>query len=395
MTRLRTKLVAQNVVDKSDGFPSPFIGLESIDGGLGRLSVSDLPTKRAEDSLRHRQGDVLFSKLRPYLAKSILARESGTGTGELLVLRPSEQIDPRYLFYNTLSRPWLDWAEMTSYGSKMPRTSWEAVGDFPLWLPSVEEQRRIADFLDVETARIDNLSTLVRQALLLLEERRTLNVLRCVQPVVDGRMRTVPLKRLASSVTVGIVVTPAKWYVDGEGVTALRGLNVRPGAIDLSDTVKISDEGHALHAKSRLRAGDVVVVRTGKAGVAAVVPDSLNGANCIDLVIVRPTSGVNPKFLEIILNSEFARQYINESSVGTIQSHLNVAAMKQLPIPRVDSVEQAAAVREVAEIDAKMELARVSMQRQIELLAERRQALITAAVTGQFDVTTGRGADLS
>ncbi|GAA5199590.1 hypothetical protein GCM10023322_75550 [Rugosimonospora acidiphila] len=81
--------------------------------------------------------------------------------------------------------------------------------------------------------------------------------------------------------------------------------------------------------------------------------------------------------------------------MGTIQSHLNVAALKQLPIPERDPTEQLAVVEAVGQIDREVDGAQSLMTRQIELLTERRQALITAAVTGQFDVTTARGADLS
>jgi type I restriction enzyme S subunit len=99
--------------------------------------------------------------------------------------------------------------------------------------------------------------------------------------------------------------------------------------------------------------------------------------------------------LEIVLNSDFARQYIHEYSVGTIQSHLNVAALKQLPIPQRDFREQVAVVESVDQMQCESERMRAMMMRQLELLAERRQALITGAVTGEFDITTARGADLS
>jgi type I restriction enzyme S subunit len=283
-----------------------------------------------------------------------------------------------------------------SRGSTRARINLEVVREIVLPVPKIEEQWRIVEFLDVETARLDALGALIERAIGLLEVRRTQHVLAIVEPGLgNARRPTIPLKFLSSSVSVGIVITPARWYVDQGGVLALRGLNVRPGAINVDDVVRISDEGHAVHAKSRLRTGDVAVVRTGQAGVAAVIPQSLAGINCIDLVIVRPKDDVVPKYLEIVLNSEFAQQYIDETSVGTIQSHLNVSALKRLPIPIMDTAEQAKMVELVQEINSRAESMQHLMKRQMHLLAERRQALVTAAVTGQFDVTTGRGADLS
>ncbi len=155
MSRVRVKAVVLNVIEKSDGSAQPFIGLEHVQGGTGKLTVDELPIKSAEDSFCHKPGDVLFSKLRPYLAKSVQPVFHGTGTGELLVMRPQGHVDARYLLYQTLSSPWLEWANTTSYGTKMPRTSWDSVGEYRIWLPALDEQRRIADFLDAETSRID------------------------------------------------------------------------------------------------------------------------------------------------------------------------------------------------------------------------------------------------
>ncbi|MFC5262513.1 restriction endonuclease subunit S [Kribbella qitaiheensis] len=260
--------------------------------------------------------------------------------------------------------------------------------------PPLEEQRRIADFLDAETARIDKLlnhRSRVRALLVLkrgrvIEEQLGLNS-------VDTRL--VPLKYLVDDVSVGIVITPAAWYVDEGGIPALRGINVKPGRIVQDDIVRISEEGHAFHHKSRLRAGDLVVVRTGQAGVAAVVPPEFAGANCIDLVIVRPAVDLLPRYAEYVLNSSYAQRRIGEYSVGTIQSHFNVSAMKQMPIPVISYHEQKRRVDAVDLQVESMDSLSESYLRQERLLSERRQALITAAVTGQIDVTTARGVDVS
>lgn len=312
------------------------------------------------------------------------------------VLRCAPSLEPRfYKYYFRSSRLISELANITQGIRQGQSIDMDAFDNLLVPVPPRDEQRRIADFLDGEISRLDALAGMVGRALSLLELRRTNHILDEVTRGADAARSTVPLKYVASSVGVGIVITPAKWYVTEGGVTALRGLNVRPGKIDLGDVVQISREGHLEHAKSRLRANDVVVVRTGQAGVAAVVPPELDGSNCIDLVIIRPRPGFNSKYLEIILNSEFTRRFIDENSVGSIQSHLNVGALKQLPVPKRAASEQAETVRVVGLLDSKILSARRLMKRQLDLLAERRQSLITAAVTGQFDVTTGRGADLS
>jgi type I restriction enzyme S subunit len=155
--------------------------------------------------------------------------------------------------------------------------------------------------------------------------------------------------------------------------------------------VRISADGHAENLKSRLRRGDIVIVRTGKAGAAAVVPAAFDGANCIDLIAIRPGGRVSPEYLQYVLNSDYARERISEHAVGSIQAHFNVGAMKQLPIPAVPRGSQDTIVKALDEKVGAIDRLLERLVTQESLLAERRTAIITAAVTGQFDVSTASG----
>lgn len=134
----------------------PLLNLEQIESGTGRV-LGDLSVSAPAGAIRFEPGDVLFSKLRPYLAKSVRAQEPMHGTGELLAMVPGPRIDSRYLLYLTLSSPWLEAASLTAYGTKMPRTSWEAMADFRLPDVPLDHQRRVADFLDDQVGRIENI----------------------------------------------------------------------------------------------------------------------------------------------------------------------------------------------------------------------------------------------
>jgi type I restriction enzyme S subunit len=217
----------------------------------------------------------------------------------------------------------------------------------------------------------------------LLEERREGAVEVAIRAMVedDGE---VPLKRFVDDVTVGIVVTPSEWYTT-EGVVALRGLNIRPDRIDTADVVYLTEQGHRLHQKSALRQGDVVVVRTGQAGAAAVVPPSLDGVNCIDLLVIRPGHAAS-NFLTFVLNSHWTQKHIASYSVGSIQSHFNVGALRELPVPRSYRHRQDECARELDRITSQLNETCGRLRRQIDLVQEHRQALITAAVTGELDV---------
>ena len=90
------------------------------------------------------------------------------------------------------------------------------------------------------------------------------------------------------SISVGIVIKPASYYVP-HGIPALRSLNVKKNRVDLSNLVYISEkDNNEKVKKSKLKENDILIVRSGYPGTSCVVPKTLDGANCIDLIIARP-----------------------------------------------------------------------------------------------------------
>ncbi|MBC7077582.1 MAG: restriction endonuclease subunit S, partial [Synergistales bacterium] len=264
VTPTRLRHVARNKIEKSTGEPAPFIGLEDVAAGAGRLATEELEPKAATDALVFAPGDVLFSKLRPYLAKSLAPEISGTCTSELLVMRPGPELDRRYLLYMSLSVPWLEWAITTSYGTKMPRTSWEAMADFAFGLPSLEEQRRIADFLDTETTRLDQVLQAREQQSALLAVREGL---RC-QEIIDSLAGAehVPLRRFLRSITDGPFGSSLKSsHYSTDGARVIRLGNVGTAEFVDHDQAFIPiDYFETLRAHS-VREGDIVVAGLGDA----------------------------------------------------------------------------------------------------------------------------------
>src|SRR5688572_8711457 len=113
----------------------------------------------------------------------------------------------------------------------------------------------------------------------------------------------VPLSQLADEITVGHVGPMVTEYLP-KGVPFLRSTDIEPLRIKMESVKFISPEFHARLKKSSLRPGDVVIVRTGKPGAAAVVPATLPSANCSDLVIVRPGERLDSRFLAYWVNTQ-------------------------------------------------------------------------------------------
>jgi len=149
-------------------------------------------------------------------------------------------------------------------------------------------------------------------------------------------MRMVKLEDVADEVTVGFVGSMATEYVE-TGIPFLRSLNVLPLRTETSEVKYITREFHEKLKKSALKPGDVVIVRTGKPGTCAVIPQELEEANCSDLVIVRCGRDIRPRFLAYWVNT-VASEHVASHLVGAVQQHFNVGAAKQMPI-RLPSVE--------------------------------------------------------
>jgi len=270
-------------------------------------------------------------------------------------------------------------------------------------MPPLQVQRRVADMLDDETTRIDTLIAKNNEVLRLSDLRREATISLYVsggmdardpveafveQPAMKHGWELTKLKYVAQGVTVGIVVRPAELYVDSpeEGVPCLRGVNVKRGRVVDTDLRFIGHAGNAANPKSQLRRGDVVVVRTGEAGAAAVVPEWALGGNCVDLLLVRTGPRLDPTFAEFVLNSDFVRRQVARGSVGSIQSHFNVASLSEAIIAVPEIEQQRMIVADLQDRLAPLRRLREKVERQVELLNMRRRALITAAVTGEINV---------
>ncbi|WP_257646268.1 restriction endonuclease subunit S [Ottowia beijingensis] len=184
----RLKRSAQLLTEKTDRRTNP-VALENIESWSGRFVPTD--TEFAGDGVAFQHGDILFGKLRPYLAKALLAQNEGEAVGDFHVMRPQEGAIPRFLQYQLLEQAFIDIVDGSTFGSKMPRASWEFVGTMPLPAPPPSEQTAIATFLDRETAKIDALVAEQERLIALLKEKRQAVISHAVTKGLDP---SVPMK---------------------------------------------------------------------------------------------------------------------------------------------------------------------------------------------------------
>ena len=116
---------------------------------------------RNANSTKHKfhKGQVLYSKLRPYLNKVVLADDDGYCTSEILPLEFSEIIVPEYARYYLMSPTFLSYADMCSYGVKMPRLGTPDGKKAVLAVPPVDEQKRIVEAIESAFEQLDNIAS--------------------------------------------------------------------------------------------------------------------------------------------------------------------------------------------------------------------------------------------
>jgi type I restriction enzyme, S subunit len=379
----------------------PYVGLEHVESGTGKLLVDWIPhSMESPSGLDFRPNDVLFGKLRPYLAKSFLAQFQGCCSSEFLVLRPKSALESRFLSYVVQSRPFVEWANTTTDGAKMPRSDWDAIRAFETWLTSPERQVAIADYLDSETSRIDRLIANRTAAVRLLLER----FLSAIFSEVSGS--SVPGQREDSGLE-WLGSTPRSWQTRktawdyevqlgkmlNQGATDgpeprpyLRNSNVQWDHVTLDDVAEMSFDADD-RIRFALRPGDLLVCEGGEVGRAAIWNGRLG--ECYyqkALHRVRPRHGGNPRFLMYCLRAASSRGvFTNEGNQSTIV-HLTAEKLQEHRFPFPPPQEQARVVRTLDSHKRRLDTATALIHRQIQLLHERRQALITAAITGQVPI---------
>lgn len=161
------------------------IALENIEGWSGKYVKTD--SSYQGDDVAFQEGDILFGKLRPYLAKVYQAENSGIAFGDILVYRPNKDTDSGYAFYSMISEAFIDIVDGSTYGSKMPRASVEFVSNMPIGIAPKQEQKQIAKYLNETILKIEALITKSTKAIDLLKEKRIALISAAVTGKIDVR----------------------------------------------------------------------------------------------------------------------------------------------------------------------------------------------------------------
>ena len=190
-----------------------YVALEHVESWTGRLRHTGLDVSFDSQVKCFRSGDVLFGKLRPYLAKVTRPTSDGICVGEFLVLRPrhSNATAP-YMEQQLRSKPIIDAVNSSTFGAKMPRADWQFMGGMAIALPPLPEQAAIVRFLDHADRRIRRYIRAKQKLITLLEEQKQAVIQQAVTGQIDVRSgRPYPAYKPSGVEWLGDV--PEHWQV--------------------------------------------------------------------------------------------------------------------------------------------------------------------------------------
>lgn len=159
----RLKRVVQLRNQKTKPLDQIYIALEHVNSYTGTYSLNENLIPEGVSNVM-KKGDLLFAKLRPYLAKAIVSDLDGICSSEFLVIKDFKGHAP-FLLRIMLSHWFINLVNSSTYGTKMPRANWEFIGNVQIPLPPKPEQQAIADYLDKKCAKIDGIIQAKQQQL--------------------------------------------------------------------------------------------------------------------------------------------------------------------------------------------------------------------------------------
>lgn len=381
---------------KSGENNTPYLSMEYL---RGEVSSPKFANSEEEDLVLADTTDILLLWDGSKAGEFVSAKKGiVSSTMAKLVLKDNNR---DYIYYQL--KVVEDFLQNTTVGMGIPHVNPQILNNIKLAIPPKEEQNNIAEFLDENIRKVDELIDRKKELIQFLDEKRSVLITQAVTQglgtdvvledsgvpglgKIPADWDTAPLKYSSRNVTVGIVQKPSQYYVD-EGVPALRSMNVRQNRVVGDELVYMSEEDNESLKGSQIYSGDLVCVRSGvNASTTAVVPDRLDGVNCIDLIIIRNPEGYVPEFLSYLMNSSASTSQIEAGTEGAAVQHFNVEEVKELVFPKPNLDEQREILDWLSPHLKEIDETKAKIQEGIERLKEYRTALITEAVTGQIDV---------
>ncbi|MBO4916541.1 MAG: restriction endonuclease subunit S [Bacteroidales bacterium] len=395
--RLKDLVTVRNI--KTDRTDLPYIALENIVSWDGSFIPTEIQSEGT--NARYFAGDVLFGKLRPYLAKAYIPDNDGICSTEFLVMKPKKALNNKFLEYYLLSPDFIGYIRNQVAGVKMPRTNWTEIGNLTVAFPERKEQDAIVAYLDQQINLINKRICLRERELQTLFKLKhseiNFVVTRGLNPIVPMKDSGIPW--------IGQI--PSHWEI--RRIKDVASVNARtlPDTTDKSyrfryiDISSVSSEGHIalsdemefLNAPSRarriVRRDDVIVstVRTYLRAIAHIGWEAKDVIASTGFAVITPNE-INPVYLSFLMPSATMVDEICRQSTGVSYPATTAYNIAALPIPYPPIEEQKDIAKYLSERISQIGAVVKNINEQIEKLKLLKKALLNEIITGRRTIVS-------
>ncbi len=390
--RLKDVVILRN--EKTTDTSKPYIALENIISWDAKYIESSIETEGTNSVFK--PNDILFGKLRPYLAKGFIPSYEGICSTEFFVLKAKKGYYTQYLLYLLLSHSFIDYIKNQVAGVKMPRTNWETFSSIEVSIPSLEVQQRIVEYLEAKTTEIDKKIELLGKKRDAYNRLKTATINRAVTRGLDEHVK------LKDTGIDWIGEIPVHWKtrrikdeveVNKLTLTESTSPMYKFRYIDISNVssegvISFIEEVYFYEAPSRARRivqkGDIIVstVRTYLKSIGMIDFDAKDVVVSTGFAVLSPIKSYS-KYFYYLLRSNHLIDEICALSSGV--SYPAIAATRiesiNIPVPPLEEQKQIAAYLD--ERCAKIDEAVRIIDKQIDALKRLKRSLINEVVTGK------------
>lgn len=400
-----------------DATEKDLLSVSQDDGVVPRSQVSDKPG-RAEDLSAYKiceAGDIVLNRMSAYKGALGVAEQRGVVSPDYLVMRPTEKADARFLSHVLKTPAGVSQmiVRLRGIGSqdlgnvRTPRVNQSDLRSISIPTPPIFEQKLIVDYLDHETARLDTLIKTQENLVSALQERRQASIEQTVfrgldesalksprgaewLPDVPSHWNLLQLGFVADTLP-GYAFPSESFSYRPSDVPLLRGINIKPGRIDWSDTVYWDEDSNPVSKEFALREGDLVL-GLDRPFVSGGVRVATVNENDVPSLLLQRTLRLRTRpegvqaYLRYMLMTKAFLAYLEPQFTGVSVPHMSEWQVRKFVMPFPPIEEQREIVDRLDDEVRAIERTMSKARRFIELAKERRVALITAVVTGQIDV---------
>ena len=365
---------------------------------------------KGTENFKHVDRDDFVISLRAFEGGIERSNQPGCVSPAYTVLRPSRDLAPGYSARLLKTPAFISQISMTYDGIREGKAiKYKDAGPVFLPIPPLGEQARLSDFIDGAVAQMDSAISSQERMIELLKERRSTIITQAVTKGLD------PKAKMKDSGVPWLGQVPAHWevkalkHISATDSCGSYGLDEFQSEINMpvATTAQISKEGlfnvddmpirsftHRELARFGCMTGDVLVVKSsgsasniisGKAGLVEETTPKFVFSNFLLRLRVNKESAC-PYFIFSLLRSHLTRQRVELMCSTTTYPNLKIGEYVSAWLPVPPLVEQKAISLYLRHALGEIDSAVSSQERLIELLKERRSAIITQAVTGQIDV---------